>query len=217
MKRLITVLIGITICAITMAQVPYFGKAPGDKKLYGYTSVKFRPGNNNIESYNTFQYGITDYAAVGIDFYTGPGTAYMGYMFRAGYRTNQWFSIGCTLTPSFDLNNNYKFEYFTGGLFMNGVITKDTKLFWCTNTWFGVNRDKSYSIRQYSYLGYEFGIKKGDAITPMLGLDHSWKFDENADVAAGLYYTHGVWNFYLWGNDFCKSNPRVVVGVDFKF
>ena len=217
MKRLITVLIGITICAITMAQVPYFGKAPGDKNLYGYTSVKFRPGNNNIESYNTFQYGITDYAAVGIDFYTGPGTAYMGYMFRAGYMTNQWFSIGCTLTPSFDLNNNYKFEYFTGGLFMNGVITKDTKLFWCTNTWFGVNRDKSYSIRQYSYLGYEFGIKKGDAITPMLGLDHSWKFDENSDVAAGLYYTHGVWNFYLWGNDFCKSNPRVVVGVDFKF
>ena len=60
MKRLITVLIGITICAITMAQVPYFGKAPGDKKLYGYTSVKFRPGNNKIESYNTFQYGRTD-------------------------------------------------------------------------------------------------------------------------------------------------------------
>ena len=70
---------------------------------------------------------------------------------------------------------------------MNCVITKDTKLFWCTNTWFVVNRDKSYSIRQYSYLGYEFGIKKGDAITPMLGLDHSWKFDENPDVAAGLY------------------------------
>ena len=56
MKRLLTVIITITICALAMAQVPYFGKAPGDKKLYAYTSVKFPPGINNIESYNTFQY-----------------------------------------------------------------------------------------------------------------------------------------------------------------
>ena len=205
------------ISETAISQVPYFGKSPGDNKLYGYTSVKFRPGQNNIESYNTFQFGITDYAAVGIDFYTGPGSAYMGYMIRGGFSANQWFSIGCTLTPSFDLNDNYKFGYFTGGLFMNGGISKDARLFWCTNTWFGVNRDSSYSIRQYTYLGNEFSIKNGNAITPMIGLDHSWRFNENPDIAAGFYYTHKEWNIYLWGNDFCKKHPRAVIGIDFKF
>lgn len=202
---------------MAMAQVPYFGKAPGNKKLYGYTSLKVRPGINSIESYNTFQFGLSDYTAVGLDYYTGPGSAYMGYMLRIGYKASQWFSIGSTLTPSFDLNDNYKFSYFTGGLFMNGCLTKDARLFWCTNTWFGLNRDKSFSIRQFTYLGYEFALMNGDAITPMVGPDHSWKFDERIDIATGMYYTHGVWNLYVWGNDFCKPNPRVVIGVDFKF
>lgn len=200
-----------------MGQVPYFGKAPGDKKLYGYTSVKFRPGANNTETYNTFQYGITDYAAGGIDYYTGPGSAYMGLMFRAGYKANQRFSIGCTATPSFNLNDNFIFSYFTGGLFMNGGLTKDARLFWCTNTWFGINRNAPDTINQFTYLGYEFGIKNGDAITPMAGLEHSWKFDMNPDIVAGFYYTHQVWNFYVWGNDFCKAHPRIVIGIDFKF
>lgn len=216
MKKLVFILIAITICEMALAQVPYFGKAPGDKKLYGYTSVKFRPGINSIESYNTFQYGLSDFAAVGIDFYTGSGSAYMGCMLRAGYKANQWFSIGCTLTPSFDLSDNFKFGYFTGGLFMNGALIKDSRLFWCTNTWFGVNRDSTYSIRQYTYLGYEFSIKN-DAITPMIGMDHSWKFDRDPDIAAGFYYTHKEWNFYVWGDDFCKQYPRFVVGIDFKY
>lgn len=217
MKRLFSILLVIVLGTIAMAQVPYFGNTPGNKKLYGYTSVKFRPGINSTESYNTFQYGITDYAAMGVDFYAGFDNAYMGYMLRAGYKINQWFSVGGTATPSFDLNDNFKFDYFTGGVFMNGSITKDARLFWCTNTWFNVNRGSSCSIQQYSYLGYEFAIKNGDTITPMFGLDHSWRFDENPDMAIGFYYTHKEWNIYVWGNDLCKSNPRVVVGVDFKF
>lgn len=217
MKRLISIIITVTISTMALAQVPYFGKAPGNNRLYGYTSVKFRPDINCIESYNTLQYGITDYTAFGIDYYTGPGSAYMGYMLRAGYKASQWFSIGCTLTPSFNLNDNFKFGYFTGGLFMNGGITKDARLFWCTNTWFGVNKDASYTIRQYSYLGYEFQINNADSITPMVGLEHSWRFESKPDIATGFYYTHKVWNLYLWGDNLCESNPRVSVGVDFKF
>ena len=34
-------------------------------------------------------------------------------------------------------------------------------------------------------------------------------------MAAGLYYSIKNWNIYLWGNDFLKDNPRVVVGIDF--
>ena len=113
----------------TYAQVPYFAKAPGDKNLYGCTSAKFRPGINNIESYTTFQYGITDYMALGTDVYTGGKDAYWGFMLRGGYKVNKWFGIGGTATPSFDLGDNFKFSYFTGGLFMNGAITKDENLF----------------------------------------------------------------------------------------
>lgn len=214
-KSLIIVALFITICA--SAQVPYFGQAPGNNKLYGYTSVKFRPGINSIETYNTFQYGITDYAAIGVDYYTGVNSANMGYMLRAGYKINQWFSIGGTATPSFDLSDNFKFSYFTGGVFMNGSITNNSRFFWCTNTWFGIYKDNSYTVTQFSYLGYEFALENGDAITPMAGIAHSWKFDEKLDIAAGFYYTHKNWNLYVWGNDFLKINPRLVVGIDFKF
>lgn len=217
LKKTLLIIISFITCYFAKAQVPYFGKTPGDKSLYGYTSVKFRPGINNIESYNTFQFGVTDYAAGGIDFYTGSGSASMGIMLRAGYSVNQWFSIGGTATPSFNLNDNFKFSYFTGGLFMNGGITRDARLFWCINTWFGINRGAKDTINQFTYLGYEFRLKNKDAITPMLGLEHSWLFNRDPDIAAGFYYTHKQWNFYLWGNDFCKVHPRVVVGVDFKF
>lgn len=200
------------------SQVPYFGKAPGDSNLYGYTSMKMRPGINAFESYTTFQYGITDYFAAGTDVYTGSNQAYWGFLFRAGYKFNKWYSLGGTATPSFDLSDNFKFSYFTGGVFMNGAITQDEKLFWCTNTWFVANRDGTNSANQFSHLGYAFPLKKGDSITPMVALEHSWKFDSDPDMAAGFYYTHGIWNFYAWGGDFFKEGvkPRLIVGVDFK-
>ena len=127
-KTLLTTLFAL-ISMFTFAQVPYFAKAPGDKNLYGYTSAKFCPGINNIESYTTFQYGISDYMALGTDVYTGGKEAYWGFMLRSGYKVNKWFGIGGTATPSFDLGDNFKFSYFTGGLFMNGAITKDENLY----------------------------------------------------------------------------------------
>lgn len=215
MKKYLFVLFAIIYVASANAQVPYFSGTVGDRKLYGYTSLKIRPGINNQETYTTFQYGIGNYAATGLDIYTGPGSAYMGFLIRGGYKVNQYFGIGAQATPSFNLNDSFKFGYFTGGLYLNGAITKDAKLFWCINDWFGVNRDGSYSIDQWTYLGYSFSIKNGDAITPMVGMTHDWKFENKPDMAAGLYYTHKMWNFYIWGNDFFKKNPRLVIGVDF--
>ena len=37
------------------AQIPYFASTAGDGKLYGYTSLKLRPGINTQETYTTFQ------------------------------------------------------------------------------------------------------------------------------------------------------------------
>lgn len=215
MKKFLILLFVSFIGNAVSAQVPYFASSPQNNKLYGYTSVKFRPGINKTETYNTFQYGVTDYVTGGIDYYTSPGSAYMGFMFRTGYKVNQWFGIGCTATPSFNLNDNFKFDYFTGGLFMNGSITRNGNLFWCSNTWFGVNRDSEDTISQWTYLGYTIPTVGGQSVTPMVGAIHSWKFDQDADLAVGAYYTIGKWNIYLWGNDFFKDNPRVVVGIDF--
>lgn len=217
MRRFLILLLIFTIYGVSSAQVPYFSSAPGISNLYGYTSAKFRPGTNNIESYSTFQYGITDYFAAGTDIYTAGGESFWGFMLRAGYKTSKWFGIGCTVTPSFDLGENFKFSYLTSGIFMNGNILDNGSLFWCTNTWLTINRGSTYSINQFSYIGYSFSIKKHDHITPMVGLDHDWEFKKNPDIAAGAYYSHGVWNIYIWGNDFCKKYPRFVVGVDFKF
>jgi len=59
-----------------MAQIPYFAGTVGDGKLYGYTSLKCRPGINHQETYSTFQYGLGSEWAAGIDLYTGLGCSH---------------------------------------------------------------------------------------------------------------------------------------------
>lgn len=218
MKKIINIIIIIlAFCVDAKAQVPYFSGTIGDGRLYGYTSVKFRPGINNQETYTTFQYGIGKYAAAGLDLYTANGEAYTGFLVRGGYVVNKWFGIGAQLTPSFQLNDNFKFGYLTAALYMNGNITANGRLFWCSNTWITVNNGASDTYINWEYIGVNIPTTKGQSITPMIGAIHSWKFDRDVDLAIGAYYTLKNWNFYLWGNDFFKNNPRVVIGVDFAF
>ena len=217
-------LIFIIICFLSLlapntieAQVPYFSGTVGNNKLYGYTSLKVRPGINSQETYTTFQYGTSTHTATGIDIYTSNGNAYMGYLFRAGFKFNKWIGIGAQITPSFDLADNYKFSYLTSALYLNGAITRDNKLFWCSNTWWGVNRGSKNTIFNWEYLGCSLPLKNGQTITPMAGVIHSWRFDQDADLSIGCYYTVNAWNVYLWGNDFFQSHPRIVVSVSFVF
>ena len=217
MKRIMTALLFIMAAITIYAQVPYFSGTVGDGRLYGYTSVKFRPGVNAQETYTTFQYGIGNNFATGLDLYSSVGTAYTGFLVRAGYKFSKWFGIGAQATPSFDLSDNFKFSYFTGALYMNGNISSNGKFFWCSNTWFNINRGAANSYMNWEYLGMNIPTGKGQSITPMVGLIHSWEFNQDPDLALGAYYTVKCWDFYLWGNDFFKKNPRLVLGVDFSF
>ena len=216
MKRIILSCSFVAAMAMTAsAQVPYFAGTVGNGKLYGYTSLKVRPGINAQETYTTFQYGIGNYTAAGLDLYTSNGSSYAGYLFRAGKKFSKWFGVGGQVTPSFDLSDNFRFSYLTAALYMNGSLTKDGRFFWCSNTWWGVNDGSDNTLTNWEYLGYSIPTAKGQSITPMVGVIHSWQFDQDADIAAGFYYTIKNWNIYLWGNDFLKDHPRVVVGVDF--
>lgn len=214
-KHLLIIFFLIPFAMELNAQIPYFAGTAGYNKLYSYTSLKVRPGINAQETYTTFQYGIGDSFAAGMDLNTGINSTYIGYLVRYGYRVNKSFNIGAQVTPSFDLNDSHKFGYLTSALYMNGAITNDSKLFWVSNTWYGVNRGAPNTISQWWYLGYSFDLKKVGCITPMLGTIHSWEFDSDADIAIGFYYSCEKFNFYLWGNDLLKCNPRLVVGVDF--
>lgn len=215
MKKLFILLILTIAVSSVKAQVPYFAGTVGNGKLYGYTSLKARPGINAQETYTTFQYGLGSYAATGLDLYTGKNCSYAGYLFRVGKKFSKWLGLGGQVTPSFDLNNNFKFSYLTSALYMNGAISNDGNFFWCSNTWWGVNDGADNTLTNWEYLGYCIPIMKGQNITPMIGTIHSWKFNQDVDISAGVYYSIKNWNIYLWGNDFLKSNPRVVVGVDF--
>ena len=197
-----------------LAQVPYFAGTVGDGKLYGYTSLKLRPGINAQETYTCFQYGIGNHVAVGTDIYTGVGSSYWGFLARYGAKISPWFGIGGQVTPSFDLKNSFKYSYTTGAIYMNGQITSDGKLFWCTNTWFGLNRGADNTYTNWEYLGYTFKMGK-NSVTPMVGAIHSWKLDQDVDLVVGAYYSVGKFNLYLWGNDFLNNYPRIVAGVDF--
>lgn len=197
------------------AQIPYYAGTVGDGKLYGYTSLKARPGINNQETYSTFQYGLGDHFATGMDLYTGPGSAYWGALVRFGVKPSKWFNIGAEFISSFNLNDSFKFSYLTSALYLNGAISSDGRLFWCTNTWWVVNDGAADSYSNYEYLAYTFPLKKGRSITPMIGAVHSWKFDKDIEPAVGFYYSFKKWNLYIWSHDLLNSHPRFVIGLDF--
>ena len=216
MNRNIAFLFGLFLSIqLAIAQIPYFAGTVGDGKLYGYTSVKCRPGINHQETYTTFQYGLGNHFATGIDLYTGLNSTYWGVLVRYGTEINKWLNIGAEVTPSFNLNDSYKFSYLTSALYMNGALSSDGRLFWCTNTWWSVKNGDDNTFSNYEYLGYTIPLKKERSITPMLGTIHSWLFDQDVDVAAGFYYSIKHWNLYVWGNDFLKEHPRFIVGIDF--
>lgn len=215
MKRLYSLLVCFLIIECVGAQIPYFAGTVGNNKLYGYTSLKFRPGINAQETYTTFQYGLGNTFAAGVDLSTSKGSNYAGVLLRYGTKMSPYFAIGAQVTPSFDLNNNLSFRYATVALYLNGNILRNGSLFWTANTWCGINRHSEATISQYLYLGYTIKLRNGHSITPMAGEIHSWKFDQDSDVAAGFYYTIKNWNIYLWGNDFLKPHPRIIIGIDF--
>ena len=140
------------------------------------------PSVNAQESYTTFQYGITDYVAVGTDIYSYNNSVYWGFLARGGYKFNKWYGIGLQATPSFDMGNNFEFNYLTLGLYQNGVITSDGNLFWVSNTWAGINRYADNTWNQWWYRGYYIDYNDKGGITPMVGILHDWKFENKADV-----------------------------------
>ena len=58
MRKVIFLCLWLSVSLRAFAQIPYFAGTVGDGKLYGYTSLKVRPGINNQETYTTFQYGL---------------------------------------------------------------------------------------------------------------------------------------------------------------
>ena len=213
-KFLISLLFGIMAIG-ACAQIPYFAPTVGHMNLYGYTSLKFRPTINTQETYTTFQFGLGKYFATGLDLYTSGNSVYGGVLVRAGYKFNDGFSIGGQVTPSFNVDDDMGFSYLTTGLYMNGNIIHDGKLFWNSNTWYTVDDSSDYSVQQYLYLGTTFNLPHNQKITPMIGTIYSWKFDDDPDLALGAYWTVERFNFYLWGNDFFKDDLRIVAGIDF--
>lgn len=214
LKRFLTIVMCMLMAAGVAAQLPYFAATVGRDKLYAYTSLKARPGINSQETYTTFQYGLADCLAAGTDLYTGPGSACWGFLVRYGLTLSKRFNVGVQLTPSFDLSDSFSFAYFTNALYLNGAITADGRLFWCSNTWWIVNKGAANTFSNNEYLGYTLRLRNGHSITPMAGVIHSWLFDRDIDLNAGFYYTIKNWSFYLWGSAFLERHPRGVIGVE---
>lgn len=71
--------------------------------------------------------------------------------------------------------------------------------------------------KQWWYLGSNIKFNQSNSLVPMVGIIHSWKFDEDIDLAIGAYYVYKKYSFYIWGNDFFSSHPRATVALDFSF
>lgn len=217
MKKIFSLLLLSFVTITLTAQVPYFGATVGEGKVFGYSSLKFRPGLNAQETYTTLQFGITDYLSLGTDIYANNGTIDHGLYARVGKTWNKWFSAGVQATYQSNLRDNYKFSNVNTGIFFNGNILESGHLFWTSNTWLTFNQDGNHAYNQWWYLGSNIKFDENNSLVPMVGLIHSWKFDQPADLAVGAYYVYKNYSFYLWSNDFFTEHPRFTVAVDFTF
>lgn len=197
------------------AQVPYFGGTVGKGKVFGYSSLKFRPSQNAQETYTTLQFGITDYFSVGTDIYANNVTVDHGLYVRTGKTWSKWFSAGIQAAYQSNLKDNYKFSNANTGVFFNGNITGNGLLFWTSNSWFTFSHDGKHSYKQWWYLGSNIKFDENNSLVPMLGFIHSWEFDQPADLAVGAYYVYKKYSFYIWGNDLFSDYPRITLAIDF--
>lgn len=217
MKKGILSVIFCVIAFNAFAQVPYFGSTVGKEKVFGYTSVKLRPGQNALENYTTLQFGVTDGFSVGTDLYANKETVDNGLYARVGWKWNQWISTGTQVCYQSNLCDNYKFSNVNTGFFLNGDILKSGYLFWTSNTWLTFNQDGNHAYKQWSYFGSNIKFNENHSLVPMVGLIYSWKFDQPADLAVGAYYVYKKYSFYIWGNGFFTDYPRLTLAVDFTF
>lgn len=123
MKKIILILC-LFVSFMTKAQIPYFAKTVGQNRMYAYTSMKVRPGINSQETYTTFQYGLSNSLATGLDLYTSNGNSYWGVLMRYGASLSKYFNIGVQVTPSFNLSDNFKFSYLTSALYLMVILPK---------------------------------------------------------------------------------------------
>ena len=203
-------------CVCALSQVPFYAPAPGDGKLFGYHSVKFRPAVNFQETFTTFQYGIGK-TAVGLELYTCPTGVYSGYTFRAGFYESNYFNLGVQTSPTFSLSDSHRFSYITSGLYMHGAFDHEGKYYWLSNSLWTVHTDKMADIEHWLYLGAKFQLPNGTVLNPMAGTIHSWRFDSVPDLALGCSWAIGNYEFLVWTNNYTRDDFRIVFGIAFVY
>lgn len=195
------------------AQIPYFGSTQGKGNTYTYFSTKFHPGHNNQQMYITAQYGVIDNIDIVTDATIGTGWAYQGFGGRWNALRSKYISIGGQEMVNFDLNNKYKFGYLCNSLYLDGSIIDNFG--WCSNTWYTIYRDAPNQVDQWTYVYYS--LKR---FTPMVGAITDCTNHFSTDLAVGVYtYITDQSIIYVWGSNLTTHNgdPRIVIGIDYKF
>lgn len=123
-KRIFSIIAMLLFVRAMYSQIPYFAKTVGQDRMYAYTSMKVRPGINSQETYTTFQYGLNNSLATGMDLYTSNGSSYWGVLMRYGACLSKYFNVGVQVTPSFNLSDNFKFSYLTSALYLMVIYQK---------------------------------------------------------------------------------------------
>lgn len=214
MNKLIKILALLAFTVTASAQVPYFGTSNGKGKTYTYFSTKFHPGENNQQMYMTAQYGVMDKLDIATDATVGSGWAYQGFGIRFNIVDYKYFTLGGQAMTSFDLCNNYKFDYEALSLYLNGKIWKG--LSWDDNLWYTVYDKSSNTVDNWFYLIYDTKY-----MSPAVGWISNWTKDKvTSDLALGVYFPIGKHVYgYVWGSGLLGEvyDQRVVLGFDYKF
>lgn len=212
--KYIKILLLLLISVNCYSQVPYYAGTQGKNNVYTYFSTKFHPGHNNQIVYITAQYGLNDHFDAVTELYSGTGWSDQGFGFRFNGFKSKYLSLGGQLMADFNVNDNYKYDWTCGSLYLNGNIYKG--LHWVSNTWYTINKGSTKNqVDQWTYLGYTIG-----KFTPMIGCITNCTDNFKSDLAVGCYanlYKNGY--VYLWGSGLTNNvyNPRIVIGFDYKY
>lgn len=213
MRKIVVCLIFAAMSISAYAQVPSYARTSGHGVFHGYAALIAEPGQNTFRSSVDMCYGLGKYMETGMNLSTDGLHTRFGATYRVGRKFNEAFGIGAQITPTFFIGANPQYAYSTLGVYMNGYF--DEHWYWASNTYNKLNRYGDFFCEQWTYIGYDFKLRKG-IFSPAIGEIHSWKMDSAVEPAFGFYYQIGTWIFYLWSHNIHNDKHAITLSVEFR-
>ena len=193
-----------------LAQVPSSVINANKGEFYGNFFTSFKPGSDHLASSLSFNYGVFKHLEAGIKLSASRASVIQGINLKYKYSLKKHFQAAIQTTSYFDIKNRFNYAHQTTGLLFKGAIAKGFG--YSANSWMTNHIGGDLILSQMWYLTYKY-----DWFVTYVGMTHSWLGKFSPDLAIGLCFKRGNFNFLAWGGELTSKSPLVTIGVEFVF